>query len=184
MFLSFPGDFILRVFSTKPIVLESVNPIPQYSLTGEWRRVGDMDSTGGALKVLHSDGVLRDNPKWCQNPQYHVEIVDPFGKEEVYLKVVLKRTDHRAGASHKSGAGGHRASSVHDHGGIHDQKKLDAHIGLVICKADQLDESGGGGAGGAAGAKHKKKPPKQNVMGEVSMVLMLFRFLKRNIMVY
>lgn len=145
------GDYILRVFSTKPIVLEAVNPIPQYVLSGEWRRVGDMDTTGGALKVQHSDGVLRDNPKWCQNPQYHVEIADPFGKDELYLKVVLKRTDHRTANTHK-----HRGTNAHDH--LHDQKKLDAHVGLVICKADQLDEGG---------PKHKKKPPKQNVMGEV-----------------
>lgn len=138
------------MFSTKPIVLESVNPIPQYVLPGEWRRVGDMDSTGGPLKVQHSDGAFRDNPKWCQNPQYHVEIADPFGKEEMYLKVVLKRTDHRQ--QHK---GGHRGGHSHDH----DHKKLESHVGLVICKADQLQEEG---------PKHRKKPPKQNVMGEVS----------------
>ena len=145
------GDFILRVYSTKPIVLESVNPIPQYVLSGEWRRVGDMDSTGGALKLTHSDGSLRDNPKWCQNPQYHVEVADPFGKDDVYLKIVVKRTDHRATA-HKSG---HRSTNAHDH----DQKKLDAAVGIVICKADQLEDNG---------PKYKKKPPKQNVMGEVS----------------
>lgn len=152
------GDFILRVFSTKPIVLESVNPLPQYVLPGEWRRLGDTDSTGGPLRLQHSDGVFRDNPKWCQNPQYHVEVADPFGKEEVFLKIVLKRTDHRAPAHHK---GGHRTTTDHGHGG-HDQKKLDAHIGLVICKADRLQEEG---------PKHKKKPPKQNVMGEVSTLV-------------
>lgn len=145
------------MFSTKPIVLESVNPIPQYVLPGEWRRVGDMDSTGGALRIQHSDGAWRDNPKWCQNPQYHLEIADPFGKEEVYLKVVLKRTDHRA-AGHKSHRGGGGGGGGHDAHSQHDQKKLDAHVGLVICKADQLVEEG---------PKYKKKPPKQNVMGEV-----------------
>ncbi|KAJ1442886.1 hypothetical protein B484DRAFT_441901 [Ochromonadaceae sp. CCMP2298] len=56
-------DFILRVFATKPIVLECVNPIPQFALRGEWRRVGDLDSTGGPLKITHSDGTPRDNPK-------------------------------------------------------------------------------------------------------------------------
>ena len=143
------------MYSTKPIVLESVNPIPQYVLPGEWRRVGDMDSTGGALKIVGSDGVARDNPKWSQNPQYHIEIADPFGKEEMYLKIVLKRTDHNKNA-HKSG---HRSTNAHDAHGLHDQKKLDALVGLTICKADVLDQ---------AGPKHKKKPPKQNVMGEVS----------------
>jgi hypothetical protein len=71
-------DFILRVFATKPIVLESVSPIPQYSLRGDWRRVGDLDSTGGPLKISHSDGTPRENPKWCQNPQFHVEIAGGF----------------------------------------------------------------------------------------------------------
>jgi hypothetical protein len=157
------GDFILRVFATKPIVLESVNPIPQYVLPGEWRRVGDMDSTGGPLRIQHGDGAFRDNPKWCQNPQYHIEVADPFGKDEMYLKIVLKRTDHRA-AAHK---GGHRNTAAHD-SHAHDQKKLDAHVGLVICKADQLQDDG---------PKHKKKPPKQNVMGEVSSLLHEFHFL-------
>ena len=158
--LFFIGDFILRVFSTKPIVLESVNPIPQYVQSGEWRRVGDMDSTGGPLMTVNSSGVHKDNPKWCQNPQYHIEVADPFGKEEMYLKIVLRRTDHKQRANSKSG---HRTSNVHD--SHHDAKKLEAHVGLVICKADQLDESG---------TKHKKKPPKQNVMGEVSGKNLLF----------
>ena len=52
-----------------------------------------MDTTGGPLKLLQGDGTYKSNPKWCQNPQYHIEIVDPFGKEEVYLKIVVKRTD-------------------------------------------------------------------------------------------
>ena len=145
----------MRVYSTKPIVLESVNPIPQYVLPGEWRRVGDMDSTGGALKITGSDGVVRDNPKWSQNPQYHIEVADPFGKDELYLKVVLRRTDHRNAAAH--GKGGHRNTTTHD---AHDQKKMDALVGLTICKADVLVQDG---------PKHKKKPPKQNVMGEVSL---------------
>jgi hypothetical protein len=187
MFVCITGDFVLRVFSTKPIVLESVNPIPQYVQSGEWRRVGDLDTTGGPLKIEGSDGVLRENPKWCQNPQYHVEIADPFGKEEVFLKIVLKRSEHKSHSSHKHGGGaggsagagagagaghsshggaGHRSGGGHDHGGGgggggggHDGKRVESHLGLVICKADILDESG---------PKHKKKPPKQNVMGEVS----------------
>mmetsp|Transcript_2083 Transcript_2083/g.3669 ORF Transcript_2083/g.3669 Transcript_2083/m.3669 type:complete len:480 (-) Transcript_2083:295-1734(-) len=162
------SDFILRVFSTKPIVLESVNPIPQYVMRGDWRRVGDLDSTGGPLKILHaSDGTYRDNPKWCQNPQFHVEIADPFGKEEMYLKVVVRRIDNRKDAQNSKG--GHRASNAHEHhhhhgssnaagGSSNDTKRSDANVGLVICKAQLLDESHKGG---------KKKPPRQNILGEL-----------------
>lgn len=138
----------MRVFSTCPILMETVPPVFHHSASGEWRKVGDLDTTGGSLKQIHSDGTLRENPKWCQNPQFHVSVVDQWSKDEIYLKVVLRRTDNRrgAGASNKNNAG--------------DQKKQDATVGLVICKADQLEDT--------AAAKVKKRPPRQNIMGEVS----------------
>ena len=149
------GDFILRVFSTKPLTMESVVPVTQYKLSGEWRRIGDIDSTGGPLTLTHSDGSLKENPKWCQNPQFHVELADPYGKDEVYLKVVVRRTDHRNQGGRSSGppkTGAHAAA---------EQKKLDATVGVVITKAELLEDP-------SVKAK-KKNQPKQNVMGEVRL---------------
>ena len=68
------GDFILRVFSTEPIVLEHVNGMMVESFTNEWKRHHDSDTTGGPLRQIGSDGHTKENPKWCQNPQYHVQV--------------------------------------------------------------------------------------------------------------
>ena len=68
--------------------------------------LGDMDTTGGPLKLLQSDGTHKYNAKWCQNPQYHVEIADPYGKEEVYLKIVVKRTDSQQSEKRTTKYGG------------------------------------------------------------------------------
>lgn len=140
------GDFILRVFSSNPILMESINALPINSIKGEWRRVGDLDTTGGALKITHSDGHIRENPKWCQNPQYHLEIADPHGKDEMYLKICLRRTDK----SSSRNSGGKSGGS--------EQKKQDATIGITITKAEVLEDPS---------KRVKSKQPKQNIMGEV-----------------
>lgn len=111
-------------------------------LQGEWRRVGDLDTTGGPPtslvtssggsgagmekapgspgspggmgglnsmsltqnstsvemspdKPMRGETVFKsvENTKWCQNPQYHLEILDHYSREDVFLKVVLRRTD-------------------------------------------------------------------------------------------
>eukprot|EP01038_Epipyxis_sp_PR26KG_P006934 gene6934-9488_t len=142
------GDFILRVFASKPVVLEGINPLESTLFNGEWRKVGDLDTTGGPLKILNSDGSLKDNPKWCQNPQYHVEIGDPYGKEDVYLKIVLRRIDKNT----------NRSATKHSQGqSTAEQKKMEATVGLVVCKADVLEDSS---------KKIKKRQPRQNILGE------------------
>ncbi len=78
--------------------MECVPEVQLSALPGEWRKVGDLDTTGGPLRTLHAaDGTHRENPKWCQNPQFHLAVVDPFSKDEIYLKVVLRRTDNTRG---------------------------------------------------------------------------------------
>eukprot|EP01031_Cornospumella_fuschlensis_P030520 gene30520-36883_t len=91
------GDYILRVFSSKPISLEAVPDLPRIVEKAEWRKVGEVDTTGGPPFLLQPDGSLKSNPKWCQNPQYHLQIANPFGKDEIYLKVVLRRVDLERG---------------------------------------------------------------------------------------
>eukprot|EP01034_Spumella_vulgaris_P022861 gene22861-29038_t len=147
-------DFILRVFSSKPILLESVPAVQVSTVSGEWRKVGDLDTTGGALRLLHAaDNTHRENPKWCQNPQFHLSVVDQFSKDEVYLKVVLRRTDNKT----TRGAGGLKQGGPNSNAA--DQKKLDATVGLVICKAEQLEEPNA--------SKIKKRQPRQNKLGEL-----------------
>jgi hypothetical protein len=146
------GDFILRVFASKPLQLESLPPITTIVESGEWRRVGDLDTAGGPLTLPQADGTVKENPKWCQNPQYHVQLVNPYGKEEVYLKVVVRRTE-----GHKSNNRNNQKSNYQQ---SLEDKKQNATVGLVVVKADVLDENP---------AKSRKKQPRQNKLGEVNI---------------
>ena len=35
----------------------------------------------------------KPNPKFCQNPQYHIEPVNIYGREDIFLKIVIKRVE-------------------------------------------------------------------------------------------
>ncbi len=129
--------------------METVPPVERTLVSGEWRKVGDLDTTGGPLRSVHTDGTHKENSKWCQNPQYHLALADHFSKEEVFLKVVLRRTDN----TRTKGSKQQNAASAAD------QKKLDATVGLVVCKAEQLDDP--------TASKIKKRQPRQNKLGEL-----------------
>ncbi len=141
------GDFVLRIFASKPIQVEPVLPIPVSIHSGEWKRIGDLDTTGGPPTIQQPDGTYKDNPKWCQNPQYHIQIADPYGKDEIYLKIVLRKVDNKHTKSNQK-----TVSSS-------EEKKANASLGLVICKAEVLED---------AASKIKNKAPRQNKLGEVS----------------
>jgi len=71
-----------------------------------------------------SDDTKRFNPKWSQNPQYHLEVVDPFGKDEIYLKIVIKRTDLLT----------EKRQMKYSHQDGETKKASDCTVGLVIGK--------------------------------------------------
>lgn len=100
--------------------------------------VGDGDAAGVTATVI-----TVENNKWCQNPQYHLEIIDPFAKEDIFLKVVARRKD-------KGTADGQpvRRSMM--------QSKEPA-VGLVISKADALED---------LAPQRQKKGPRQNALGQ------------------
>jgi hypothetical protein len=81
----------------------------------------------------------------CQNPQFHLEIVNPFGKDEVHCKIVLRRTDKHISGTPKN------ADPLH--------AKAEVCVGMVVCKADVLLES--------SNIKKKSGGPRQNPMGEL-----------------
>lgn len=137
---------MLRIFSSKHIQVEPVPAIHVAVHSGEWKRIGDLDTTGGPPTTQQTDGTHKDNPKWCQNPQYHVQIADPYGKDEIYLKIVVRKIDNKhAKAAQKA------TSST-------EEKKANASVGLVVCKAEVLED---------AASKIKNKAPRQNKLGEV-----------------
>ena len=139
---------MLRVFSSSPVILEGVPSVMEYKVKGEWKRVGDIDTTGGALMINQPDSKTTPNPKWCQNPQFHLELQNPNGKDEIYLKIVLQRTDKG------SSKGGQNQKNAKDN----DSKSKDATCGIVITKAETLVEDP---------SKPKKKSSKYNRFGEV-----------------
>jgi hypothetical protein len=83
-----------------------------------------------------------ENSKWCQNPQYHLEIIDPFAKEDIFLKVVVRRKDK--GATEPV-----RRSMISD--------KAEPTVGLVVAKADALED---------LAPQRQKKGPRQNALGQ------------------
>ena len=162
------GSFIVRLYSTeKDVVVESLDKVITQTFTGEWRRTGDLDTTGGPPMIqpekagptgaLH-DGVvfggpkselLVENPKWCQNPQYHLEVVDPYAKDDIHLKIVLRRTD-KTDTNARRG----QQSMI----GNIAELKAEMTVGLVIAKADTLED--------LTPQKQVKKGPRQNALGE------------------
>ena len=144
------------MFSTEHITVEKIANLPFQIIEGTWTKHGDLDSTGGALtmKSEETGGVVKENGKWCQNPQYHLEVVDPYGRDEIHLKIVVRRTDKGAhqGHAHKTGAGAAGATAAGE------PKAAEVLVGMVICKADILEDNS---------ASRKKNQPRQNAVGEV-----------------
>jgi len=162
------GSFIVRMYSTeKDVLVESLDKVITQTFTGEWRRTGDLDTTGGppliAPERAGPTGALQDgvvvggaksdimveNPKWCQNPQYHLEILDPYAKDDIHLKIVVRRTD-RPDANTRRG----QQSMI----GNIAELKADMTVGLVIAKANTLED--------LTPQKQGKKGPRQNALGE------------------
>lgn len=144
------SSFVLRVFSKdNPLLVNALPPLHNTTVSGEWRRAGDLDTTGGPPTLTLDGGIKKVNSKWCQNPQYHIEVLDPYGKDELHLKITLKRSDRSAGKP--TGGGGL--------GG----EKQESTVGLVVCKAKALEDSNRNTA--------RRLKPRENALGEVCLAL-------------
>ena len=85
--------------------------------------------------------MLKDNTKWCQNPQFHVELENPYSKDDIYMKIIVRKVEPPKG----------RGADV----------KTDATVGAVICRASYLEDAA------VALKNRRKKGPRQNAMGEI-----------------
>mmetsp|Transcript_31078 Transcript_31078/g.31618 ORF Transcript_31078/g.31618 Transcript_31078/m.31618 type:complete len:912 (+) Transcript_31078:48-2783(+) len=142
------GNFILRIHALDTIHIEHIDPLHNEMVVGEWRRSSESDTTGGPMK-LPVNG-KKENPKWCQNPQYHLELTDPFIDQELNIKLVIKRTDkHSAGKTALQTATAGAA------------EKAEPHIGFVICKAEFIEDSE------PLKKNAANKGPRKNAFGEV-----------------
>lgn len=153
------GYYLLRIFSLEPISVEQMPTLLVTGAHGDWHRSHDTDSTGGPLR-FHVDGKLRENSKWCQNPQYHVELQDLFSKEEVKMKIVVRRTDKGAhGMHHRVVPNAAHISGAATDPAARDANKNDVMVGVTVCRATCLEDSV---------LKNKmKKQPRLSAVGEV-----------------
>eukprot|EP00605_Chrysophyceae_sp_TOSAG23-4_P001308 GSChrysophyteH1.ASY1.ANO1.1422.1 assembled CDS len=167
------GSFIVRLYSNDPdIVVEALEKCITQTFCGEWRRVGDLDSTGGPPYISQDKSgptgavidplapppvdaspnstVLVENSKWCQNPQYHLEIIDPYAKDDIHLKVIVRRTDSGAQAAGRR----NQQSMIGNIAEI----KAEMTVGMTIAKAIALED--------LTPTKQVKKGPRQNALGQ------------------
>ena len=72
-------SFFLRVFSSDPIEISETSDTLECSMEGTW---GD-NSSGGKRKYENN----KDNPNWCKNPQYFLNL-----NQSTHLKIILRKT--------------------------------------------------------------------------------------------
>ena len=80
--------FTMRVFTRQEIKVEALPELYVKSFEGAWVVGEELDTAGGPMLL---PGTGKENLKFCQNPQYVINI--PPSKDRVSLKVVVKRTD-------------------------------------------------------------------------------------------
>ncbi len=147
---------MLRIYAKEhSLQVNALPPLYMKSYTGEWRRAGDLDTTGGAPTIVSDTGLKKVNSKWCQNPQFHIELADKYGQHELHLKITLKRSDKAIAGQALSKV---PAAPL---GG----EKQEATVGLVVCKATVVEDKS------AVAARRGK--PRENALGEVSCSALL-----------
>mmetsp|Transcript_16174 Transcript_16174/g.21413 ORF Transcript_16174/g.21413 Transcript_16174/m.21413 type:complete len:978 (+) Transcript_16174:224-3157(+) len=146
------GRFILRVFSRSTLRVERIPDTNTIYMPGSWERAGDKDTAGGPLRIFHEGSGGKDNPRWCQNPQYWLTLL-PGTESSVDVKIVLRRTEGHMKFGH-----GHKGSKAHRN--EHRSNPVDAKVkvGIVVCKVPIPYEE----------AKPKRKPGERgtNALGE------------------
>lgn len=62
-----------RIDIRSPGTLSTRFLLTQY-LHGSWDRTSERDTAGGPLRLVDENKGVKNNPKWCQNPQYLLKI--------------------------------------------------------------------------------------------------------------
>lgn len=136
--------------------MEQIPSIYYTNLTGDWHRSHDADTTGGPL-TYKVDNAVQENSKWCQNPQFHLELKDLFSRDELKIKIVVRRTDTKAGGT------SHYRGSFNGAGAGNDKGYHESFVGLTVCRSDCIEQNV---------LKNKlKKQPRLSAVGEVSATI-------------
>ncbi len=72
-------NFFLRIFASDPIEVCDMPETLEVSMEGSWG-----DNTAGGKRKSENN---KDNPKWCKNPQYFLNL-----KLSTHLKIILRKT--------------------------------------------------------------------------------------------
>eukprot|EP01035_Chromulina_nebulosa_P020461 gene20461-26549_t len=160
------GFYLLRVFALDSIVVEQMPSLYINTLHGDWHRSHDTDTTGGPLRLTYENGKQRENSKWCQNPQFHLELQDLYSPEEVKIKVVVRRTDKAALVNHRtnqpnttvSGTTPGPSGATAGANAI-ETKSTETMVGLTISLAKSLEDN--------VAKNKKKKQPRLTAVGEL-----------------
>jgi hypothetical protein len=128
---------------------------------GEWKKHGDVDTTGGPLRVLVSESgsKKRENPKWCQNSQYHLKLNNIDSLDDLYVKIVLRRRDKVLNANAGVSGGQQRVSNAAAATGVLNSKGEVPNLGLVVCQATTNEDP--------TKKAIRKKAVKTNAFGEI-----------------
>jgi len=101
--------FWLRIFASEYIDVEELPESMEVSMKGIWGE----DNAGGPRKIIEEKNGKKqeiENPFWCKNPQYFINI-----KQPTHLKIILKKEDKAA------------------------KKIKETTIGLCICRHTEAD---------------------------------------------
>jgi calpain len=76
--------YFLRLFASEPIDVVELPETLEHTEDGAWGE----DSSGGRRRMLdEKDKLYKDNPGWCRNPQYFVNLDKP-----THVKIILRKT--------------------------------------------------------------------------------------------
>ncbi|GMI02847.1 hypothetical protein TrLO_g14068 [Triparma laevis f. longispina] len=139
------GKFFLRVFSDKDILLEQIGDTSSLYLPGSWDKINDCDTSGGPLRSFDEKNKKgKDNPRWCQNPQFVLTTAKPRSAHDdededapksVDIKIVVRRTDSGKKASKSRTSRDDRKGSS-----MTGVEKKQPFVGVNVCRAPMSEK--------------------------------------------
>jgi hypothetical protein len=120
---------------------------------------------------------MKENAKWSQNPQFLLRLNDLFSKEELHIKIVVKRIEKKEKEKDREGTVANSSSSGIGGGKLGagpagssntaafaapaapiSSDKVEANVSFVVCKPNIQEE---------LNLKKKKAGPRENALGQV-----------------
>ena len=159
------GKFFLRVFADSDLTIEQIGETNSLYLPGSWDRVSERDTSGGPLKIFDEKAKkVKDNARWCQNPQFLLTTTkprtaydddEPGAVKSIDIKIVVRRTDSGASRKVRGKRDERRKSSVGTGTSTPDM------LGMVICRAPMSEKDSK-----LAAQRRRQADSKVNALGQ------------------